>query len=99
MDPENVVAPKPNLSHLFRWSALACLSGWLAGPAAASAADTGRAAAAPGEVSLYALDCGRFEFKGSMGMFSDTGEYDEPLAATGGGSDAVQLVREPFAHR
>jgi glyoxylase-like metal-dependent hydrolase (beta-lactamase superfamily II) len=28
------------------------------------------------EIKLYTLDCGRFDFKGSMGLFSDTGEYD-----------------------
>ena len=37
-------------------------------------------AAAPGKpaegIKLYTLDCGRFDFKGNMGLFSDTGEYD-----------------------
>jgi glyoxylase-like metal-dependent hydrolase (beta-lactamase superfamily II) len=42
---------------------------------AAAAAAPGRAAPASEGVRLYALDCGRYEFK-DMGMFADTGEYD-----------------------
>ncbi len=43
----------------------------------AAAAAPGKVAPAPASegVRLYALDCGRFEFK-DMGMFADTGEYD-----------------------
>ncbi|MDB5985581.1 MAG: N-acyl homoserine lactonase family protein [Nevskia sp.] len=41
----------------------------------AFAIDQARAADAVKQVRLYALDCGRGEFK-DMGMFSDTGEYD-----------------------
>jgi len=39
------------------------------------AASADKSAAAGAEVRLYALDCGRLEFK-EMGFFSDTGEYD-----------------------
>jgi glyoxylase-like metal-dependent hydrolase (beta-lactamase superfamily II) len=45
-------------------------------PLVAAAIATPALAAEPvAEVRLYALDCGRYEFK-DMGLFSDTGEYD-----------------------
>src|SRR5262245_56035710 len=43
------------------------------------------------EVRLYALDCGRVEFK-DMGMFSDTGEYD---GKTGALAAPCFLIRHP----
>ena len=48
--------------------------------------------AAPAEVKLYAIDCGRFEFKGSMGLFSDTGEYDGQSGAL---VDPCFLIKHP----
>jgi N-acyl homoserine lactone hydrolase len=50
-----------------------------------------RAADEVKEVRLYALDCGRIEFK-DMGMFSDTGEYD---GKPGELVDPCFLVRHP----
>lgn len=44
------------------------------------------------EVKLYTLDCGRFEFKGSMGLFSDTGEYDGQSGAL---VDPCFLIQHP----
>lgn len=60
---------------------------WSVAPA--QAADSSSPAA---EIKLYTLDCGRFEFKGSMGMFSDTGEYDGQSGAL---VDPCFLIQHP----
>lgn len=45
----------------------------------------------PAQVRLYALDCGRIEFK-DMAMFSDTGEYD---GVSGTLADPCFVIRHP----
>src|SRR5690349_17984561 len=45
----------------------------------------------PAQVRLYALDCGRIEFK-DMAMFSDTDEYD---GVSGTLSDPCFVIRHP----
>src|SRR3954470_19452941 len=73
-DPAKPAAPKaasPNTE-----AAKAAPAAKPAAPAAAPAkADAPKAADTVKEVRLYALDCGKVEFK-DMGFFSDTGEYD-----------------------
>ena len=65
-----------------KWAVLASLSAlaWSVSPAQ------------PPEVKLYTLDCGRFDFKGSMGLFSDTGEYDGQSGAL---VDPCFLIQHP----
>jgi N-acyl homoserine lactone hydrolase len=61
-------------------------------PIVAAAIATPALAAEPvAEVRLYALDCGRYEFK-DMGMFSDTGEYD---GKPGSLVDPCFVIRHP----
>jgi N-acyl homoserine lactone hydrolase len=65
------------------------LAGWmtvlvLAWVSCAHAQAPSSAPLAPGEIRLYALDCGHLEFK-DLSFFSDTGEYD------GGKSGAIAV--------
>jgi glyoxylase-like metal-dependent hydrolase (beta-lactamase superfamily II) len=64
------------LLYTLPWLAQAAIAAPPPGkPAPVATAATTAAAAATDEVRLYALDCGHLNFK-SLGMFSDTGEYD-----------------------
>jgi N-acyl homoserine lactone hydrolase len=80
---------KINMSAwLRRFSTVATVAALMgSGSAALAAGPNG-----PVEVKLYTLDCGRFEFKGSMGLFSDTGEYDGQSGAL---VDPCFLIQHP----
>jgi N-acyl homoserine lactone hydrolase len=63
-------------------SSARAFSGWLAalvvlasGALLAGAVAQTQAAAAPGEIRLYTINCGHLEFK-DLSFFSDTGDYD-----------------------
>jgi N-acyl homoserine lactone hydrolase len=61
-------------------------------PLVAAAIGTPAPAAEPvAEVRVYALDCGRYDFK-DMGLFSDTGEYD---GKPGSLVDPCFVIRHP----
>ena len=66
---------KPTVFGSLSWVGVAALTLSIAPAGAAADAPTAGSGASP-DVRLYAIDCGRFEYKGSMGLFSDTGEYD-----------------------
>jgi glyoxylase-like metal-dependent hydrolase (beta-lactamase superfamily II) len=95
-DPENFMSRKLKVfASLIRLPVLAGLLAWglSAGPAAAGgAASTPAAATGATEIQLYALDCGRAEFKGSMGLFSDTDDYD---GQSGTMADPCFLIKHP----
>jgi N-acyl homoserine lactone hydrolase len=65
-----------------------CTFLWAACGQIAAAAETATPVA---NVRLYALDCGRIDFK-DMGLFSDTGEYD---GKSGSLVDPCFLIRHP----
>ena len=66
---------KPTVFGSLSWVGVAALAVSISPAEAAADAPTAGSSASP-DVRLYAIDCGRFEYKGSMGLFSDTGEYD-----------------------